>query len=113
VQNDFETLAQRLINDLDTPHLEKHRVQKNRIEKYYAPRQRFNRWRDSIEGKAWKQQQFDSIAGKCPGCGVTFTIGHFVIDHIKPLRSHPALAIELGNLQLLCHPCNLSKGSAI
>jgi 5-methylcytosine-specific restriction endonuclease McrA len=112
MQDDLEKLANRLIEDLNTPHLDKHRVEKKRIDKYYSPRQRFNRWRDSDEGKAWKQQQFESIRGKCPNCPTTFpVISCFVIDHIKPLRSHPNLAIELSNLQLLCADCNSRKGA--
>jgi 5-methylcytosine-specific restriction endonuclease McrA len=112
VQDDLEKLAGRLINDLDMPRLQGHRAEKKRIDKYYAPRQRFNRWRDSDEGKTWKQKQFKVTGGKCPECPATFLdSSHFVIDHIKPLCNHPNLALDLSNLRLLCHSCNLKKGA--
>lgn len=114
MQNDLEAYSKRLIDDLNSPHLDQHRNQKDRLEKYDAPRNRFNRWRDSEEGKAWKQQQFEAIESKCPECEFTLpSIGHFVIDHIKPLGKYPHMATDPGNLRLLCHLCNLTKGSTV
>jgi 5-methylcytosine-specific restriction endonuclease McrA len=88
------------------------------IEQKYDPvtlaRQRFNNWRSSDEGKKWKQNQFAAIASKCPypRCLHTSTdISSFAIDHIKPLSKYPELAVTLSNLRLLCHSCNLRKGS--
>lgn len=86
------------------------------IDQKYDPvtlaRKQFNNWRSSVEGKTWKQRQFEIIGGKCPNCPTTFpTIRHFVIDHIEPLCDRPDRACDVTNLQLLCHPCNLTKGS--
>lgn len=33
------------------------------------------------------------------------------VDHIKPRRLFPWLALELKNLQVLCHDCNHGKGN--
>src|SRR5690606_15930335 len=31
------------------------------------------------------------------------------VDHIKPRSTHPDLALDENNLQVLCKPCNLGK----
>lgn len=46
--------------------------------------------------------------GKCASCGVDIR-DSFHLDHIVPLAIGGAHA--LGNFQLLCPPCNLSKGA--
>ncbi len=33
------------------------------------------------------------------------------VDHIKPRRTHPELALVLDNLQVLCEDCNHGKGN--
>jgi len=33
------------------------------------------------------------------------------VDHIRPRRYYPELALELGNLQVLCAACNQGKGN--
>ncbi|HEY9825218.1 MAG TPA: HNH endonuclease signature motif containing protein [Stenomitos sp.] len=108
MQDDLEKLVASLIEDLDTPRLKKHRDKKARIDQYYSPRQIFNRWRDSDEGKEWKQQQYEVIKGICPGCNEYFSIKHLEIDHIQPISQAPKLATDLKNLRLLCPPCNKS-----
>ena len=43
---------------------------------------------------------------KCVLCGAA---GRLEIDHIKPIRAHPELAFDLGNLQCLCPSCHARK----
>ena len=46
-------------------------------------------------------------------CGATPDDGVTVIcvDHIKPRHTHPALALDPANLQVLCGVCNQGKGA--
>lgn len=43
---------------------------------------------------------------RCVTCG---TRGRIEVDHIKPIRTHPELALDLGNLQCLCPGCHSRK----
>lgn len=42
----------------------------------------------------------------CTGCGAR---GRLEVDHKLPLRTHPELAFDLGNLQCLCPACHSRK----
>ena len=44
--------------------------------------------------------------GKTPFDGVLMNV-----DHIKPRKTHPQLALEFDNLQVLCNICNKDKGN--
>lgn len=50
---------------------------------------------------------------RCECCGATPTDGKTVInvDHIKPRRKYPDLALVEDNLQVLCDVCNHGKGN--
>ena len=111
--NDIEKLAAMLIQNLNPIRLLSHRKKAEQIRKYYEPRAIFNRWRDSDEGRKWKQQQYDRLIDrKCPGCSQQLpSIEHFQIDHIKPINRYPDLAVDPKNLRLLCSPCNLRRTS--
>lgn len=43
---------------------------------------------------------------KCVQCGAA---GDLEVDHIRPVRTHPDLAYDLGNLQTLCVACHSRK----
>jgi 5-methylcytosine-specific restriction endonuclease McrA len=81
------------------------------INERYTPRNIFNRWRDSIEGKEWKQKQYEKQQGKCPDCSfIAHNVDYLEIDHIKSISTNPELAIDITNLRLVCSPCNKKKG---
>ena len=48
----------------------------------------------------------------CACCGASRKTGAVMnVDHIKPRRTHPHLALDPNNLQVLCNDCNHGKGS--
>ena len=49
---------------------------------------------------------------KCMCCGATPADGAVMnVDHIKPRKLYPELALDLQNFQILCNPCNHGKGN--
>ena len=46
----------------------------------------------------------------CECCLATATL-QWHVDHVRPRSTHPALALEPANLQVLCQDCNLGKGT--
>ncbi len=49
---------------------------------------------------------------QCECCGATPQDGvRMHVDHIKARRTHPQLALDESNLQVLCEPCNHGKGN--
>ena len=43
-------------------------------------------------------------------CCLTGATARWHVDHIRPRSTHPELALEPANLQVLCEDCNLGKG---
>jgi hypothetical protein len=64
----------------------------------------------------WKQARFVAFkrhGRMCQCCGWTPTgvsKNYLVVDHIKPIRTHPHLALDPENHQVLCNDCNMGKG---
>lgn len=82
-----------------------------KIDRKYEPRREFERWRNSTEGKRWKQQQWQKQSGCCANCHSQVELFGSHIDHIKLLSRYPQLALDPSNLRILCPNCNLHKGS--
>jgi 5-methylcytosine-specific restriction endonuclease McrA len=76
----------------------------------HTPRNRFNRWRNSADGKAWKAQQYKSQGGRCALCDRKIPLRRSPIDHIVPLAIAPHRACDPSNLQITCADCNEKKG---
>ena len=55
-----------------------------------------------------KNQLFMAQKGRCSYCGRTHRIRYLEIDHKYPFSRGGGN--EIGNLQLLCTPCNMRKG---
>jgi 5-methylcytosine-specific restriction endonuclease McrA len=49
---------------------------------------------------------------RCMCCGASPATGAVInVDHIKPRKFYPELALDVENLQVLCNPCNMGKGN--
>lgn len=49
---------------------------------------------------------------RCECCGATPANGAVMnVDHVHPRKTHPQLALEETNLQVLCGDCNHGKGN--
>lgn len=64
----------------------------------------------------WKKKRMEALlkhGHRCQSCGAApanLRSVRLVVDHIKPIRSHWELRLELSNLQVLCDDCNMGKG---
>jgi len=63
----------------------------------------------------WRKLRYAALKknnGKCELCGNGRGDGvKLHVDHIKPRRKYPELALSLENLQVLCELCNHGKGN--
>ena len=70
---------------------------------------------DFLESFAWRKVRMLALkkyGARCLCCGATPATGAVMnVDHIKPRKLFPELALDLNNLQILCHECNHGKGN--
>lgn len=67
---------------------------------------------DSYEWKALRMKVLTKYGPVCMCCGATRADGEQMhVDHIKPRRKRPDLALVFDNLQVLCGTCNHGKGN--
>ena len=67
---------------------------------------------DSFEWRSLRMMALKKYSPKCMCCGATPATGAVMnVDHIKPRKLFPHLALDINNLQILCHPCNHGKGN--
>ena len=63
----------------------------------------------------WRKVRMEALkkyGARCQCCGITPSHGAVMnVDHIKPRRLFPHLALDINNLQVLCHECNHGKGN--
>jgi 5-methylcytosine-specific restriction endonuclease McrA len=63
----------------------------------------------------WRRVRMEALkkyGPKCMCCGATPSTGAVMnVDHIKPRKKWPSLALDVNNLQILCHDCNHGKGN--
>jgi 5-methylcytosine-specific restriction endonuclease McrA len=68
-----------------------------------------------LESYAWRQIRLIVLkrdGRRCVCCGATPDTGAVMhVDHIKPRRLFPELALDEKNLQVLCSECNHGKGN--
>ena len=63
----------------------------------------------SPEWRALRLEAIKRYGTRCAKCGKDWK--PINIDHIKPRRFYPHLALDINNLQPLCGPCNKEKGN--
>lgn len=63
----------------------------------------------------WRRVRMEALkkyGPRCMCCGATPATGAVMnVDHIKPRKKWPSLALDVNNLQVLCHECNHGKGN--
>lgn len=69
-----------------------------------------------LQSFAWRKARMKALAthgARCQCCGASPAATGAVmnVDHIKPRKTHPELALDQSNLQILCHECNHGKGN--
>lgn len=68
-----------------------------------------------LSSQAWKdlrKKVVQTYGHKCMKCGYEPSDKRKVnVDHIKPRKFYPDLALCFGNLQVLCAGCNKEKGN--
>lgn len=66
----------------------------------------------TFEWKATRMMALKKYKPVCMCCGDSPKSGAVLnVDHIKPRRIFPQLALDVDNLQILCSVCNAGKGS--
>lgn len=59
-----------------------------------------------------RQEVLDKYDSRCMCCGAKPSDDKYLcVDHIQPRKTHPELALNIGNLQILCNECNHGKGN--
>lgn len=70
---------------------------------------------DFYDSPEWHQARYQALKrsnGCCELCGESKATGAIIqVDHIKPRSKFPELALDQGNLQVLCRPCNMGKSN--
>lgn len=63
----------------------------------------------------WKRARYEALVkhgNSCLCCGRSPKDGVVIhVDHVKPKSIYPELALDVDNLQILCHECNEAKSN--
>lgn len=66
----------------------------------------------TMEWKRLRMEALKKYGPKCQCCGATTAMGAVMnVDHIKPRKFYPELALDINNLQILCGSCNMGKSN--
>lgn len=69
------------------------------------------RFLDSHEWRRLRAEVIAHYGPQCMCCGATPQPWNLNVDHIKPRKHFPELALAFDNLQVLCAHCNKAKGN--
>lgn len=70
-----------------------------------------NQFLSTFEWRAVRMQVLKRYGPKCQCCGAEPPDVKIHVDHIKPRKLFPHLALDVDNLQILCEDCNHGKGN--
>lgn len=71
-----------------------------------------NAFLSTYEWRKVRMMALKKYGARCQCCGASPKDGAVMnVDHIKPRKLFPDLALDLSNLQILCHECNHGKGN--
>lgn len=66
----------------------------------------------TYEWRRVRMMALKKYGARCQCCGASPADGAVMnVDHIKPRKLFPALALDVGNLQVMCAACNHGKGN--
>jgi len=86
--------------------------QKNRTTNKKVTRPASNEFLESFAWRKLRMEALKKYGATCQCCGASRKTGAVInVDHIKPRKLFPSLALDLNNLQVLCHECNHGKGN--
>lgn len=93
----------------------KRKAQKQRKKRIYAPTPHPSS-DEFLASYEWRKLRMEVLKERGPTCECCGTNAQrdrvrMNVDHIKPRRYFPALALDKSNLQVLCEPCNHGKGN--
>lgn len=70
---------------------------------------------DFLKTYEWRKLRMEAIVkygNACQCCGNSPKNGAVInVDHVKPRKKYPELALDITNLQVLCSECNHGKGN--
>lgn len=96
------------------------KVDARRAEKRKDVHQRYNEGRDEVDAfyktERWKKLSayYRRLHPLCEECArVERVRPSAMTDHIKPVRTHPELALDWDNLRALCWPCHNQVGERV
>ena len=77
-------------------------------------RQRIVESKEFFSSEAWRRLRFHAFhiyGNRCLCCGRMPPDVVLHVDHILPRSTHPDLALDINNLQILCADCNFGKSN--
>jgi 5-methylcytosine-specific restriction endonuclease McrA len=89
---------------------------KNKVEKKNAVKPAIDPKSDaflsSFQWRTLRMAAFKKYGNRCQCCGASPADGIVLnVDHVKPRKHHPELALDINNLQILCAACNHGKSN--
>lgn len=82
------------------------------LREYYKDDVKSDKFLETYDWRKLRMEALKKYGTKCQCCGASPQTGAVLnVDHIKPRKLFPELAMDINNLQILCHECNHGKGN--